>query len=112
MPRRLLISLLLIAALPLGGCKEFEQLFLAQDEPMKPCDPTYSTYHGYVHFIERDFLTRDQTLDYRKWFESNQVEASQCDPLKARDRAADGADGPPPAEKMPAAPADDTLPVP
>jgi hypothetical protein len=75
----------LVLWLPVS-CRDFNQLFLAEDTPIEACDPTASTYHGYHHFFDRDFLTRDGTLDYRKWFETNRVDASGCDPLRVREQ--------------------------
>ena len=98
---RLAFILALLTLLP--ACREFEQAFLSEETPIDPCDPTSSTYDGYVHFIERDFLTEDGTLDYRKWFEASRAESSDCDPLRVRERQS--ADLPPAPGVAPAPPA-------
>ncbi len=108
LPATALSAFLSLLVGSLVGCKEFNQLFLAEDTPIEACDPTASTYHGYDHFFDRDFLTRDGTLDYRKWFETNRVDASECDPLRVREQEEAGASrqvpGPPLTETSPAAP--------
>ena len=83
--RRTLLPLIFPAFLVcFSACREFEQAFMAEDTEIDPCDPTSSTYHGYAHFIERDFLSEDGTLDYEKWFEKRYPGASACNPIKNR----------------------------
>ena len=46
-----------------------------------PCDPAASLYIKKQHYISRDFVTEDGTVDYARWFESRKVQSSPCDPV-------------------------------
>ncbi len=56
---------------------------MGPDEPPKPnvCDPTSSLYIKDQHYISRDYVTEDGTVDYARWFESRKAQSSPCDPI-------------------------------
>lgn len=49
-----------------------------------PCDTGVNVYRGDTHFIERDFLLEDGTIDYQKWISITDPALSPCDPLNNR----------------------------
>ena len=50
-----------------------------------PCDPAASLYIKKQHYISRDFVTEDGTVDYARWFESRKLQSSPCDPVTKGD---------------------------
>ena len=77
--------LFLAAALTflLAGCELIKPL-MEETTEMNPCDPVANLYEGGHHYIERDYVKEDGTLDFNRWFKSRKVESSPCDPLKNR----------------------------
>ena len=63
------------------GCEQKWINPFEEDATIDPCDPTSSVYTGNRHFIERDFLKDDGTLNYRKLMQARDVGNSSCDPL-------------------------------
>ena len=58
---------------------------------LNPCDPVSNIYDGGKHYIERDFVKEDGTMDFNKWFEARKVQSSPCDPLhKSKSRIKKG----------------------
>jgi hypothetical protein len=43
-----------------------------------PCDPIKNYYDGKTHYIEREFVREDGTLDYDLMFEKLKPESSPC----------------------------------
>ncbi|MEQ9365716.1 MAG: hypothetical protein RIF32_15840 [Leptospirales bacterium] len=79
--RPLFASLLCLQLLVFGGCREiYGFLFYSMGEP-DPCDTGVNVYRGDTHFIERDFLLEDGTIDYEKWVSITDPALSPCDPL-------------------------------
>lgn len=78
------IGLVLLLALTLPGCHRIKALFVKEDLALDPCDPISNHYEGDRHFIERDFVTNDRNIDYRKMFEADKVYNSPCDPIRGR----------------------------
>jgi hypothetical protein len=70
-----------------AGCEEIYRFaFQSMGEP-DPCDAGVNVYRGRTHFIERDFLREDGTIDYEKWVRITDPSLSPCDPLNtARER--------------------------
>ena len=84
------LSVLCLALLVNTGCREiYDYLFHSLSEP-DPCDVGVNVYRGDTHFIERDFLREDGTIDYDKWVRITDPSLSPCDPLntarEARER--------------------------
>lgn len=57
----------------LAGCG-----FFNEPKDIDPCDPVKNYYDGKTHYIERDFVKEDGTLDYDLMFEKLDPEASPC----------------------------------
>lgn len=68
---------LLVFVLALPACSWFGP---AELPPPSPCDPVANIYSDGQHFISRDYVTEDGTMDYARWFESRRIQASPCDP--------------------------------
>ena len=51
-------------------------------EEIQDCDPVKNYFYNGQHYIERDYVKEDGTLDYKKYYESRRIQASECDPLK------------------------------
>lgn len=49
-----------------------------------PCDPATNLYDDGKHFLERDYLTEEGTIDYKKLLEMNEIQKSPCDPLQKK----------------------------
>lgn len=81
MNRMLFICPFILAILGYSCGGEIPNPF-AKPSPIDPCDPTSSVYEGEKHYIERDFVKEDGTLDMERWFEAKSVQSSPCDPLK------------------------------
>ncbi len=60
--------------------RTYSSLMNETSEP-DPCDPSFNIYVGETHFIERDFLKEDGTIDYEKWVRIADPQSSPCDPL-------------------------------
>lgn len=52
--------------------------------PADPCDPLSNVYKGEKHYIDRQFVKDDGTLDYGAMFKSDRVQSSPCDPLNKK----------------------------
>jgi len=81
---RSLISLIL--ALPLGGVLFFQACSKTKVE-VDPCDPAGNVYINDRHYLDRDYVNEDGTLNYRKYFDNRGIQASPCDPLNKRKKA-------------------------
>lgn len=86
-PHIILRLLILCLAAGLSACEEapwlqrtYSSLMNEMSEP-DPCDPSFNIYVGETHFIERDFLKEDGTIDYEKWVRIADPQSSPCDPL-------------------------------
>lgn len=80
-----------------SGCQEiYNFLFDSMGEP-DPCDAGVNVYRGDTHFIERDFLREDGTIDYEKWVAITDPSLSPCDPLNtAREKNREATETPQP----------------
>ncbi|MBE7436879.1 MAG: hypothetical protein HS115_00375 [Spirochaetales bacterium] len=57
--------------------------YFADEPTIDPCDPVANYYQpGGAHYIERDFVKDDGTLDYQRYFDSQKPGASPCDPIR------------------------------
>ncbi len=103
------LAALLCLQLSLGaGCREiYGLIFHSMGEP-DPCDAGVNVYRGDTHFIERDFLLEDGTIDYQKWVSITDPALSPCDPLNNRvpdtAPATNPVTGNPPLETSPSQP--------
>lgn len=58
-------------------------LVFGEEPTLDPCDPVANYYQADgAHYIERDFVKDDGTLDYQRYFDSQKAGASPCDPLR------------------------------
>ncbi len=80
----LVYAALLLVILPGAGCREISSLFFDRMTEPDPCDAGANVYRGETHFIERDFLREDGTIDYDKWLRITDPGLSPCDPLNTR----------------------------
>lgn len=49
-------------------------------EDIQDCNPIADYYEKGTHYIRRDLVTDDNTLDYKKLFEDTKPQASECYP--------------------------------
>ena len=58
------------------GCEEKHVI-----EDVEECDTMESYYEGGEHYINRNFITEEGTLDYNKHFEKSESKNSKCNPV-------------------------------
>jgi len=80
------LLLCLLTCLALSGCQRLKSMFAQGDNTLDPCDPISNHYEGDRHFIERDFVTEDRTIDYQRLFEADRIYNSPCDPIRGKIR--------------------------
>lgn len=51
-----------------------------QVQDIEDCNPIADYYEKGVHYIRRDLVTDDNTIDYKKLFDGTRREASECFP--------------------------------
>lgn len=51
-----------------------------QVQDIEDCNPIADYYEKGIHYIRRDLVTDDNTIDYKKLFEGTRREASECFP--------------------------------
>ncbi len=76
------LFIIIVSVITVSGCDTYFWNPFAKPTPIDPCDPVTNIYEGEKHYIERDYLKEDGTLDYEKYFKSRESETSPCDPLK------------------------------
>lgn len=62
--------------------QRFIQPFFAGQTEIDPCDPAANFYDGRTHYIERDMIRDDGTLDYDRVIRASDPAESDCDPLR------------------------------
>lgn len=84
LPRIALIVLLILALGAAADCKRGQNPLkkFNRQTTFDPCNPAFDFYEGDTHYFERDFVNEDGTMDYAKWFQSRELQSSDCDPLK------------------------------
>lgn len=76
--RALVVSgLLIVIAAPCG----VPNPFTPKMSEISPCDPIGNLYVGDQHYIERDYVTEEGRIDYKKYFRDRKIESSPCDPV-------------------------------
>jgi hypothetical protein len=58
------------------GCEEKHVI-----EDVEECDTMESYYEGGEHYINRNLITEEGTLDYKKQFEKSEPKNSKCNPV-------------------------------
>jgi hypothetical protein len=77
-------AVIAFALFSLAGCQKIKSLWSHGESKIDPCDSVSNYYEGDRHFVERDFVTQDRNLDYRKLFEADKIQNSPCDPVHGR----------------------------
>jgi hypothetical protein len=72
----------LIVIAGLTSCEAIKNA-LKPEPTIDPCDPAANLYDKEgKHYVDRDFLRDDGTLDYKRYFRMQASRETPCDPLK------------------------------
>ncbi|MGV3667283.1 MAG: hypothetical protein ACO1NV_14230 [Leptospira bouyouniensis] len=67
-------TILFWALIVVAGCKR------GYSEDIQDCNPIADYYEKGTHYIRRDLVKDDNTLDYKKLMEDTKPQASECYP--------------------------------
>jgi hypothetical protein len=74
MIRLILLAILFASCILNLNCKR------GHSEDIQDCNPIADYYEKGTHYIRRDLVTDDNTLDYKKLFEETKPQSSECYP--------------------------------
>lgn len=72
MYRRLLFLIIVLFI----GCEEKHVI-----EDVEECDTMGSYYENGEHYIDRQFVTEEGVMDYKKQFDKSEIKNSKCNPV-------------------------------
>ena len=76
-----------IAWMAFASCRDLKEGLWDEVTPPEPCDAASNVYLGERHFLDRDFVRDDGTLDYERYLRLREPRASPCDPIYGKTEA-------------------------